>query len=111
MEKKKQSAVKKDKPINKRDTVTLKVQPQELDLTSLKELIKKSKVVKKPKKDKKGIIIGIAITILGVLALIASLLINRYVDREYFSDLTIIFIMGVSIFTLILGLVIVVKET
>ena len=111
MEKKKQSIEKKNKPINKRDTVTLKVQPQELDLTSLKELIKKSKFEKKQKKDRKGLIIGIIITILGVLALIASLLINRYVDREYFSDLVIIFIMGVSLFTLIVGLVIVAKES
>ena len=95
---------------SKRDSVVLKVQPQELNLTDLKELLEKSKSQKK-EKDNKGKIIGYAIRFLGFFALIASLIINRLVDREYFPDLSIIFIMGVSILTLFFGFYILIRET
>ena len=96
---------------NSRQNVVLKVQPHELNLTDLKELLQKSKSKKKEKIDKKGKIIGYSITSLGIITFISSLLINRLVDREYFPDSTIIFIMGVSIFILVLGFYILAKET
>lgn len=101
----------KNKNEPKRKNAVLKVQPQELDLTSLKELLQKSKVNNKRKKDKKGKFIGYFITCLGLLSLISSLLINRFGDREYFSDMTIIFIMGVSLFALLFGMYILIRET
>lgn len=94
---------------NKRQAVTIKVQPQELNLTDLKELLQKSKRIKK-KKNNKGKIIGYVISFIGIIALISSLIINRLVDREYFPDITIIFIMGVSILTLLFGFYILTKE-
>lgn len=94
---------------NKKNNVTLKVIPNEVNLTDLKDLLKKSEVNKR-KENKKGIIIGYIIVILGIISLISSILINRLVDREYFPDSTIIFIIGVSIFSLIFGFYIVTKE-
>ncbi len=93
-----------------KNTPTLKVQAQETNLTDLKELLKKSKLKKKEKTSKKGLILGIIIAFIGILALIATLLINHYVDREYFSDITIIFTIGVSLFALLLGFYIIIKE-
>lgn len=93
----------------KRDNVIIKIQPQEMNLTELKELLKKRKKGKK-KKNKKGKIIGYVITFIGIIALILSLIINRLVDREYFPDSVIIFIMGVSILSLLFGFYILIKE-
>ena len=95
----------------KRENITLKVQPQELDLTSLKELLKKSQFKKKKKtKNTKGITLGIILIIIGILSLFGTLLFNRYIDREYLSDMIIIFIMVFSLFTLIMGFIITYKE-
>lgn len=94
----------------KKENVTIKVQPQELNLTDLKELLKKSKS-KKRKQDNKGLIIGYIITLLGIISLMFSLIVNRVIDREYFPDSTIIFILGVSLFTLIFGFYIIIRET
>lgn len=93
----------------KNRNVTLKVISNEVKLTDLKELLKKGKT--KRKKNKIGLIIGYIIVVLGIISLISSILINRFIDREYFSDFNIIFIVGVSIFALILGFYIVIKET
>ena len=90
----------------KRENITLKVQPQELDLTSLKELLKKSQFKKKKKtKNTKGITLGIILIIIGILSLFGTLLFNRYL-----SDMIIIFIMVFSLFTLIMGFIITYKE-
>lgn len=94
----------------KKNNVPIKVISNETNLTDLKELLKKRQSNKK-KNDKRGLIIGYVIIVLGILSLISSILINRLVDREYFPDSTIIFIIGVSIFSLIFGFYIVIKET
>ena len=96
---------------SKRDNIILKVQPQELNLTDLKELLKKSKSKPKRNKVNTGKNIGYIITTLGILALISSLIINRFVDQEYFTDANIIFIMSVSIITLLFGFYILIRET
>lgn len=93
----------------KKNNVPIKVISNETNLTDLKELLKKRQSNKK-KNDKRGLIIGYVIIVLGILSLISSILINRLVDREYFPDSTIIFIIGVSIFSLIFGFYIVIKE-
>lgn len=93
-----------------RKNITLKVQPQEMNLTDLKELLEKSKSKKKTY-DSKGKIIGYIITVLGFFSLILSLIINRLVDSEYFSDVSIIFILSVSIITLLFGFYILIRET
>jgi len=93
-----------------KNNVPIKVISNETNLTDLKELLKKRQSNKK-KNDKRGLIIGYVIIVLGILSLISSILINRLVDREYFPDSTIIFIIGVSIFSLIFGFYIVIKET
>lgn len=93
-----------------RNNVTLKVLSNEVKLTDLKELLKRSKQSKK-KVDNKGLIIGYLIVGLGILALIATIIINRLVDREYFPDATIIFIMIVSLITLLFGFYILIKES
>jgi len=94
----------------KKNNVPIKAISNETNLTDLKELLKKRQSNKK-KNDKRGLIIGYVIIVLGILSLISSILINRLVDREYFPDSTIIFIIGVSIFSLIFGFYIVIKET
>lgn len=93
-----------------KNNVPIKVISNEVNLTGLKDLLKKSQPTKK-NRSKKGLVIGYIIIVLGILSLISSILINRLVDREYFPDSTIIFIMGVSIFSLIFGFYIVIKET
>lgn len=93
-----------------KNNVTLKVIDNEVKLTDLKELLEKSKP-KKKKKDNKGKIIGYSIVTLGILSLIATIIINRFIDREYFPDANIIFIMIVSLVTLTFGFYILAKES
>ena len=95
---------------NKRQNVILKVQPQELNLTDIKELLEKSKPTK-AKKDLKGSIIGFIIIILGVAALILSLIVNELGYYEYFSDVSLIFNIGVSLFAILFGSFILIRET
>jgi len=93
-----------------RNNVTLKVIDNEVKLTDLKELLQKNKP-KINKKDNKGKIIGYSIVTLGILSLIATIIINRFIDREYFPDANIIFIMIVSLVTLSFGFYILAKES
>jgi len=93
-----------------RNNVTLKVLSNEVKLTDLKELLNRSSYVKK-KVDNKGKIIGYLIVGLGILSWIATIIINRLVDREYFPDANIIFIMIVSLVTLIFKFYILIKES
>lgn len=95
---------------SKRNNVVLKVQDNHTDLIDLKNLLEKSKPIKK-KESLRGLIIGYIITGLGIIALIATILINRLVDRAYFSDINILFIMAVSLFTLGFGFYILIKES
>lgn len=90
--------------------VTLKVLDNEVKLTDLKELLDKSKQVKK-KSNKSGLLFGYFVVILGILSLCATILINRVVDREYFPDSTIIFIMVSSFLILLFGFYILYKES
>lgn len=96
--------------VNKNRNVTLKVLDNEVKLTDLKELLDKNKPVKK-KVSKGGLIFGYFVIVLGILALSATIVINRVVSREYFPDSTIIFIMIVSLLTLVFGFYVVIKES
>lgn len=96
--------------INKKNNAILKVIPNEQKLTDLNELLKYNKSITK-KENKNGMVLGYIILTLGIMSLIASIIINELVDREYFSDSVIIFIVGVSLFSLLFGFYIVIKET
>ena len=63
------------------------------------------------KRNKFAISIGVFISLLGVVALIITLIANRIIDREFISDFEIIAMVVISIVIEIMGAAIIVKET
>ncbi len=63
------------------------------------------------KKEKKLLFIGIFISILGLIALILSLLANRIIDKEFLSDSIIILMIFISLMIECLGTFIIINET
>ena len=63
------------------------------------------------KKNKLAISIGVFVSLLGIIALIITLIANRIIDREFISDTEIIFMVIISIVIEIMGAAIIVKET
>lgn len=63
------------------------------------------------KKNKHLLAIGVVISILGIIALIITLIANRIVDKEFISDNTIIIMIFASILIEIFGAFIIINES
>lgn len=61
--------------------------------------------------NKLAISIGVFISLLGIIALIITLIANRIIDREFISDTEILFMVIISIVIEIMGAAIIIKET
>jgi len=63
------------------------------------------------KKNKKLLIIGVFVVVLGVISLIISLIANRIIDRYYLSDSTITLMMAISLIIEGFGAFIIINES